>query len=276
MPTLTLGYSPCPNDTYIFGALALGIVRVPGLAFDIRLADVQTLNEWALEGRLEVTKLSFAAWLTPEVSAQYALLEVGAALGRNCGPLVVAREPMELGTLRNKQVVTPGRLTTAHMLLRLFTGDAPIAAELPFERIMPAVAGGLYDAGVIIHESRFVYPDFGLVCLVDLGEWWEHQTGLPLPLGCIAARQTLDDTTQGVVTQAIRESLAYADAHPEVIWPYIAAHAQEMSAEVQAQHIALYVNDFTRNLGPEGRQAIETLHHYAQRLASPPGASQAV
>lgn len=143
MPTLTLGYSPCPNDTYIFGALALGIVRVPGLAFDIRLADVQTLNEWALEGRLDVTKLSFAAWLTPEVSAPYALLEVGAALGRNCGPLVVAREPMELGTLRNKQVVTPGRLTTAHLLLRLFTGDAPIAAELPFERIMPAVAGAL-------------------------------------------------------------------------------------------------------------------------------------
>ncbi len=270
MPTLTLGYSPCPNDTYIFGALALGIVRVPGLAFDIRLADVQTLNEWAMEGRLDVTKLSFAAWLTPEVSARYSLLEVGAALGRNCGPLVVARAPMELAMLRNQQVVTPGRLTTAHLLLRLFTGDAPIAAELPFERIMPAVAEGLYDAGVIIHESRFVYPDFGLVCLMDLGEWWEQQTGLPLPLGGIAARQTLDDTTHGLVTQAIRESLAYADTHPEVIWPYVAAHAQEMSAEVQAQHIALYVNDFTRNLGTEGWQAIETLHQYARRLARRP------
>jgi Predicted periplasmic solute-binding protein len=268
MPTLTLGYSPCPNDTYIFGALALGIVRVPGLAFDIRLADVQTLNEWALEGRLDVTKLSFAAWLTPQVSVQYTLLEVGAALGRNCGPLVVARGPMELGTLRNKQVVTPGRLTTAHLLLRLFTGDAPIAAELPFEQIMPAVAEGRYDAGVIIHESRFVYPDFGLVCLVDLGEWWERQTGLPLPLGGIAARQTLDGPTRMLVTQVIRESLAYADAHPEVIWPYIAAHAHEMSAEVQAQHIALYVNDFTRNLGAEGWRAIETLHQYAQRLVS--------
>lgn len=265
MPTLTLGYSPCPNDTYIFGALALGIVRVPGVAFDIRLADVQTLNEWALEGRLDVTKLSFAAWLTPEVSTRYTLLEVGAALGRHCGPLIVAREPMNLTTLRDRRMVTPGRLTTAHLLLRLFTDDAPIAAELPFERIMPAVAQGQYDAGVIIHESRFVYPTFGLVCLADLGEWWERQTGLPLPLGGIVARQTLGADTQALVTRAIRESLAYADAHPEVIWPYISAHAQEMSAEVQAQHIALYVNDFTRDLGAEGRQAVETLHRYAQR-----------
>ncbi|MGQ9896400.1 MAG: 1,4-dihydroxy-6-naphthoate synthase [Acidobacteriota bacterium] len=267
MPTLTLGYSPCPNDTYIFGALALGIVRIPGLAFDIRLADVQTLNEWALGGKLDVTKLSFAAWLTPDVLARYTLLKVGAALGRNCGPLVVARAPIEPAALHSKQVVTPGALTTAHLLLRLFAGDAPIAAELPFDRIMPAVAQGLYDAGVIIHESRFVYPTFGLVCVVDLGKWWEGQTGLPLPLGGIAARQALDAPTQALVTQAIRESLAYADAHPEVIWPYIAAHAQEMSVEVQSQHIALYVNEFTRDLGTEGQQAISTLRHYARRLA---------
>ncbi|WP_283249992.1 MqnA/MqnD/SBP family protein [Chloracidobacterium aggregatum] len=178
MPTLTLGYSPCPNDTYIFGALALGIVRVPGLAFDIRLADVQTLNEWALEGRLDVTKLSFAAWLTPEVSAPYALLEVGAALGRNCGPLVVAREPMELGTLRNKQVVTPGRLTTAHLLLRLFTGDAPIAAELPFERIMPAVAGGF-----TMPASSFTKAALSIQTL-GWSAWWIWANGGNVRPGC--------------------------------------------------------------------------------------------
>lgn len=266
MTTLTLGYSPCPNDTYIFGALALGLVHAPGVTFDIRLADVQTLNEWALEGVLDVTKLSFAALLTPPVAARYALLDVGAALGRNCGPLVVAREAFAPEKLRRKRIVTPGRLTTAHLLMRLFTDDAPIAAELPFERIMPAVAAGDYDAGVIIHESRFVYPTFGLTRIVDLGEWWEATTGLPLPLGGIAVRQTLDAATRRSVTEAVRRSLAYADARPEEVRPYIAAHAQEMSPDVQARHIALYVNEFTRRLGDEGRVAVEALRRQARRL----------
>ncbi len=266
MTTLTLGYSPCPNDTHIFGALALGLTRAPGVTFDIRLADVQTLNEWALEGRLDVTKLSFAALLTPPIAARYALLDVGAALGRNCGPLVVAREPFAAEALRRKRIVTPGTLTTARLLMRLFTDDAPSAGELPFERIMPAVAAGAYDAGVIIHESRFVYPTFGLTRIVDLGEWWETTTGLPLPLGGIAIRQTLDEATRRAVTTAIRESLDYADARPEDVRPYIAAHAQEMSSEVQAQHIALYVNEFTRDLGEEGRAAIDWLRCRARSL----------
>ncbi|MCS7080747.1 MAG: 1,4-dihydroxy-6-naphthoate synthase [Chloracidobacterium sp.] len=266
MTTLTLGYSPCPNDTYIFGALALGLVRAPGMTFDIRLADVQTLNEWALAGRLDVTKLSFAALLTPPIAERYDLLDVGAALGRNCGPLVVAREPFAAEELRRKRLVTPGKLTTAHLLIRLFTDDAPIAAESPFERILPAVAVGDYDAGVIIHESRFVYPTFGLTRIVDLGEWWEATTGLPLPLGGIAVRRTLDAETRQAVRQVIRESLAYADAHPEAVRPYIAAHAQEMSADVQSRHIALYVNEFTRNLGDEGRAAVEALRRQAQQL----------
>ncbi|MFQ3580683.1 MAG: 1,4-dihydroxy-6-naphthoate synthase [Chloracidobacterium sp.] len=269
MTTLTLGYSPCPNDTYIFGALALGLVRPPGMTFDIRLADVQTLNEWAQAGTLDVTKLSFAALLTPEVTAHYDLLEVGAALGRNCGPLVVARESFSADTLRNKRIVTPGRLTTAHLLIRLFTNDAPVAAELPFERIMPAVVNGDYDAGVIIHESRFVYPTFGLTRILDLGMWWEQSTGLPLPLGGIAVRRTLDATQREQISQALRESLAYADAHPTAVQPYIAAHAQEMAADVQAQHIALYVNAFTRDLGDEGRRAIAALRRHAQGLSDP-------
>ncbi|OYT70346.1 MAG: 1,4-dihydroxy-6-naphthoate synthase [Chloracidobacterium sp. CP2_5A] len=271
MTTLTLGYSPCPNDTYIFGALALGLTRAPGVTFDIRLADVQTLNEWALEGRLDVTKLSFAALLTPPIAARYALLDVGAALGRHCGPLVVARKPFAPEALRRKRLVTPGRLTTAHLLIRLFTDDAPIVTELPFERIMPAVAAGDYDAGVIIHESRFVYPTFGLTRIVDLGEWWEATTGLPLPLGGIAIRQTLDETTRRLVTEAARESLSYADARPEAIRPYIAAHAQEMSADVQARHIALYVNEFTRDLGAEGRAAIEALRCRSRLLTDGAG-----
>lgn len=267
MTTLTLGYSPCPNDTYIFGALALGLTRTPGVTFDVRLADVQTLNEWALEGRLDVTKLSVAALLTPPIAARYDLLDVGAALGRNCGPLVVAREPFAPEELRRKRIVTPGKLTTAHLLIRLLTDDAPIAAALPFERIMPAVAAGDYDAGVIIHESRFVYPMFGLTCIVDLGAWWEATTGLPLPLGGVAVRRTLDAATRRLVTEAVRESLAYADARPEDVRPYIAAHAQEMAPDVQARHIALYVNEFTRDLGDEGRAAVDALRRRARRLA---------
>ncbi len=273
MIRLTVGYSPCPNDTYMFGALALGLVRAPGVTFDIRLADVQTLNEWALEGVLDVTKLSFAALLAPPIADRYTLIEVGAALGRGCGPLVIAREPFPPETLRHKRVVTPGKLTTAHLLVRLFTDDAPVTAELPFERILPAVAAGDYDAGVIIHESRFVYPAFGLTCIVDLGAWWEATTGLPLPLGGIAVRQTLDHTLRHVVTETLRKSLAYADADPAAVRPYIAEHAQEMAVEVQAQHIALYVNEFTRDLGDEGRAAVEALRRRCTErfLTLPPG-----
>lgn len=263
---LTLGYSPCPNDTYIFGALALGHVAAPGLTFDIRLEDVETLNRLALDRALDVTKLSFAALLAPEIEAEYELLASGGALGRGCGPLVVAREPFSPEELAKKRIVTPGRRTTAHLLTRLFTDGATVAAELPFEKIMPAVAAGDFDAGVIIHESRFTFPGFGLHKIVDLGEWWETTTGKPIPLGGIVARRSLGDATIRAVERAIAASLAHAEAHPETVADYIRQHAQEMSDEVQRAHIALYVNEFSRDLGPEGRAAVAELRHRAATM----------
>lgn len=260
---LTLGYSPCPNDTYIFGALALGHVAAPGLTFDIRLEDVETLNRLALDHALDVTKLSFAALLAPEIEAEYELLASGGALGRGCGPLVVAREPFRPEELASKRIVTPGRRTTAHLLTRLCTGGATVAAELPFEKIMPAVAAGEFDAGVIIHESRFTFPGFGLHKIVDLGEWWETTTGKPIPLGGIVARRSLGEGVIRAVERAIAASLAHADAHPETVGDYIRAHAQEMSEDVQRAHIALYVNEFSHDLGPEGRAAVAELRRRA-------------
>lgn len=260
---LTLGYSPCPNDTYIFGALALGHVAAPGLAFDIRLEDVETLNRLALAGTLDVTKLSFAALLSPEIEDRYELLASGGALGRGCGPLVIAREPFAPEELAKKRIVTPGKLTTAHLLTRLFTSGATVAAELPFEKIMPAVASGEFDAGVIIHESRFTFPDFGLHKIVDLGEWWETTTGKPIPLGGIVARRSLGDATIRAIERAIAASLAHADTHPATVRDYIREHAQEMSEDVRNAHIALYVNEFSRDLGAEGRAAVAELRRRA-------------
>ncbi len=262
---LSLGYSPCPNDTYIFGALALGLVTVPGVEFDIRLEDVETLNQLAARGELDVAKASYAA-IVGGLRETYELMTSGGALGRGCGPLIVSRNPIDPNDLPGCRIVTPGRNTTACLLTRLFAPGADLTATLPFERIMPAVAAGEFDAGVIIHESRFTYPVHGLRLVIDLGEWWESTTGHPIPLGGILARKSLGADAIRRIETGIVASLDFARTNREAIQPYIERHAQEMSRDVQDQHIGLYVNDFSRDLGGEGWAAVDELTRRATEV----------
>lgn len=257
MKRLSLGYSPCPNDTYIFYALVHGLVPLKSLSFASPvLEDVETLNQWALEQRLDVTKLSFHA--LGHVLDSYTMLAAGAALGRGCGPLLVTRKGEELHPERDL-IAVPGTLTTAVMLLKIFEPRCRNFQVMRFDRIMPALAAGEVAGGVIIHESRFTYQDFGLICVQDLGEWWERETGLPLPLGCIAGRKNLPPALLAEIEAAIRESLVWARKHPHQWLPYVSCHAQEMNSSVLQNHIRLYVNDFSLHIGEEGSAAVAEL-----------------
>lgn len=263
MPTLSLGFSPCPNDTFIFHALVHGIVRADGLDFAPRLEDVETLNRLAAEAMLDVTKISYGA--IPHLVRRYVLLRSGGALGRGCGPLVVAREPIDPAELAARRIAIPGRNTTANLLLRLFAPDAQAGEERVYSDIMPAVARGEVDAGLIIHESRFTYADHGLVQVVDLGAWWEQETGLPIPLGGILARRDLGEATIRAVDDALRRSVEHAFADSEASRAYVRSHAQEMDDAVTQQHIDLYVNQFSIDVGEEGERAIRELFARARR-----------
>ena len=255
--TLSLGFSPCPNDTFIFHALVKGIVRAEGLSFEERLEDVETLNRLAGQGALDVSKVSYGA--IPHLVRDYVLLRSGGALGRGCGPLVVAREAIGRGDLAGRHIAIPGRNTTANLLLRLYAPDAAPGVEMVYSDIMPAVARGEVDAGLIIHESRFTYPRHGLVKVVDLGEWWENTTGLPIPLGGILARRDLGAGTIRAIDDALRRSVEHAFADPAASREYVRAHAQEMDDEVTRQHIDLYVNHFSVDVGEVGERAIHEL-----------------
>jgi len=254
---ITLGYSPCPNDTFIFGALANALIDPGDFTFSIRLEDVETLNRLCAEKSLDVTKISIAA-LTHFLD-DYALLPGGGALGRGCGPLVVATPGANLEDMARSVIAVPGTLTTAHLLLSLFLGDRPSIIPMPFETIMPAVERGDCSYGVIIHEGRFTYESYGLSCLLDLGEWWEQNTGLPIPLGGIVIRRGLGEKVAREINALIRQSLAFARKNPSRLREYIRTHAQEMEPQVIQEHITLYVNDFSVELGPEGRQAVRHL-----------------
>jgi 1,4-dihydroxy-6-naphthoate synthase len=254
--TLRFGYSPCPNDTFAFYALAHGLVDAP-FRIEPVLADIEELNVRARSGELELTKLSYGAF--PAVGERYRLLRSGAALGLGCGPLVVAREPMSLEDAVAGPLAIPGRDTTAFLLLRLAAGTPAETVELRYDRILAAVARGEVPAGLVIHESRFTYADHGLVQVADLGAWWEEETGLPVPLAGICARADLDEETCRAAESAIRASVEHAFAHPEASRAYVRAHAQELSDAVCDAHIALYVNDFSVELTDEGLAAIDAL-----------------
>ena len=262
MTTLSLGYSTCPNDTLAFYALTHGRIESGGLEFNIELADVEKLNLKARKGLLDVTKLSFAA--LGNLLDTYGLLRSGAALGRGCGPLIVARPGVGLGALEGRPVAVPGLWTTAAMLLGLYASPSNLV-PMGFEAIMPSLQKGDLDIGVIIHEGRFTYREYGLECLLDLGDWWERTTGLPIPLGCIAARRNLPPEIIGKVERSIRESVTYGLANRSQAMPYITGHSQELAPRVIEQHIDLYVNNFTVDLGEEGGKAIETLFQMAER-----------
>jgi len=265
--TLSLGISPCPNDTYIFHALAKGCIPLP-CGFDLFMADVEELNGRARAGTLQVTKLSLAAMA--HVLDEYVLLNSGAALGRGCGPLLVAREPLSPADLAAARVAIPGRMTTANLLLSLHGVLQGPREEMVFDQVMPAVAAGRADCGLVIHEGRFTYGGFGLHCVLDLGQWWESAYGLPLPLGAIAARRDLGMETILAVQDAIRRSLEHANANPAASRAWIREHAQEMADTVIDSHICTFVNDFSLDLRDEGRAAIRVLLEKAAALAGRP------
>lgn len=256
---LSLAISPCPNDTFVFHALVHG--QVPGAPpVDVTYADVDVTNTAAQRGAFDLVKISYAA--LPTVDDDYALLPCGGALGRGCGPLLLVPDGAPDPDLDRATVAIPGELTTAYLLFRLWAGAAGPAAGgrivvVPFHEIMPGVAAGRYDAGLVIHEARFTYPAHRLRALVDLGAWWEADTGLPIPLGAVLARRAAVDPERAAGW--VRASVRAAWADPAASRDYVRSHAQELAPEVADQHIALYVNEFTVDLGAEGRAAVDTL-----------------
>ena len=262
---VTMGFSPCPNDTFIFYGLVHGKVENRGWRLDQPvLEDVETLNRWALEQRLDVTKLSFHAM--GHVLDDYCILSAGSALGRGCGPLLVGTKAIDLQQPERLRVAIPGRYTTAALLFRLFLPGCTELVEMRFDTIMEAVQTGQVDAGVIIHESRFTYGELGLVCLQDLGQWWEESSGHPIPLGCIAARRSLGREMISKIDRAIRESVQWAFKNSLSPMVYIRQHAQELEEQVIQSHINLYVNDFSVDLGAEGREAVDYFFHRGQEV----------
>ncbi|MGW8064952.1 1,4-dihydroxy-6-naphthoate synthase [Streptomyces ziwulingensis] len=256
---LQIAYSPCPNDTFVFDALAHG--RVPGApALDVTFADIDLTNGMAERGESDVLKVSYA--VLPYVLDAYALLPCGGALGRGCGPLVLTREAG--ADLRGRTVAVPSETSTAYLLFRLWAADTLPGGVgrivvMPFHEIMPAVRDGKADAGLVIHEARFTYRNYGLHQLADMGEHWERTTGLPIPLGAIIAKRSLGEETLTRLAGAVRASVRAAWDDPEVSRPYVMAHAQEMDPAVADQHIGLYVNEFTADLGEDGYAAVRGL-----------------
>ncbi|RJQ14242.1 MAG: 1,4-dihydroxy-6-naphthoate synthase [Nitrospiraceae bacterium] len=302
MKTISLGYSPCPNDTFIFYALIHGKINTGDLKFREVLLDVETLNRKALNAELDLTKISCHAF--GHLREKYTLLKAGGALGRGCGPLVVTKHDYTMEKLQNKKIAIPGKLTTAFLLLQLYGSSlaprnrvrhespivstcplplgiesyrlAPVFVEMPFDRIMNAVANEEVDAGLIIHESRFTYPSYGLKKLIDLGDWWEGETGRPIPLGGIIAKKALGSTLNNTINTLIRQSVEYAFNHRSESMEYIKQHSQELSEEVINQHINLYVNDYSLDLGEEGEKAVLELFSRAEEAGIIPKTGQPV
>jgi 1,4-dihydroxy-6-naphthoate synthase len=262
--TFTLGFSPCPNDTFIFDALVNKKIDTEGLTFEPVLEDVQTLNEWALQGKLAITKISYG--VLPLLLEKYIVLNAGGALGKGVGPLLITKQAGAANKAVNEMTIAiPGEHTTAHMLFSLAYPQAAKKKFMIFSAIEDAVLNGDVDAGVIIHENRFTYQQKGLHKLVDLGEYWERQTGNPIPLGGIVIKKMFDAALQHKVDSLIKRSLEYAFENYPLITEYVKQHSQEMSESVMRQHIDLYVNNYSLQLGPDGKAAVNTfLDIYSQ------------
>ncbi len=260
---LTIGYSPCPNDCFIFDALIHNKIDTEGLQFEVRLEDVESLNQKALHGYLDITKLSYHAYAY--ALNHYILLRAGSALGFNCGPLLVHSSKFKLD-LENMKVAIPGKLTTANLLLSIAFPHLKDKKEYVFNEIENAVLSGEVDAGLIIHENRFTYKEKGLEKILDLGEYWDAMIHAPIPLGGIVVKRDMDPELQQKVNRLIKKSVEFAFANPESCMDYVRAHAQEMSEEVMKKHIALYVNDFSIDLGETGINAVKLLFNKAKEL----------
>jgi 1,4-dihydroxy-6-naphthoate synthase len=259
--TLSLGFSPCPNDTFIFDALVNKKIDTEGLDFKVFLEDVETLNQWAMKGRLDVSKISYG--VLPLVLEHYHLLDAGGALGKGVGPLLIAKKNIDLTDIPGCRIAVPGERTTAHLLFSLAFPHARHKQFMIFSDIEEAVLSGAVDGGVIIHENRFTYQQKGLVKLMDLGEYWEKTTGAPIPLGGIVFRKGFDAALAPKTDRLIRKSLEYAFSRYPQLPEYVRNHAQEMDDSVMRQHIDLYVNEFSLSRGTEGEKAVRTLLEYS-------------
>lgn len=264
----SLGFSPCPNDTFIFDALVNHKIDTQGFKFEVVMEDVETLNKWAMQEKLDVTKISYG--VLPRILPAYRVLDAGGALGKGVGPLLVSQQPVDMEEVPQLRIALPGAHTTAHMLFSLAFPDAQRKSFMVFHDIENAVLRGDVDCGVIIHENRFTYADKGLVKILDLGEFWEHNTQSPIPLGGIVMSRRFDPAILAKIDGLIRESVLYSWQQYPVLSDFVKAHAQEMSEEVMRQHINLYVNDYSTSLGPEGRAAIWQLLEVAGNLVPQP------
>lgn len=261
--TIRIGFSPCPNDTFIFNALINQRIDTHPFIFEPVIADVEELNRLAFAGELEVTKLSYHAFAY--VADKYKLLNSGSALGNNCGPLLISKKVIKdlPSKINDLKIAIPGKYTTANFLLSIAFPQAQNKNEMIFSDIEKAVLNEEVDAGLIIHENRFTYEQKGLKKLIDLGEYWETKTGLPIPLGGIAVRKDIPASQQAAIDALLRKSVDYAFGNSAETMTYVRKYAQEMDEKVMLQHINLYVNDFTIDLGEKGRKAIDTLYKTA-------------
>ena len=258
--TFTLGFSPCPNDTFIFDALVNHKIDTEGIEVNAVLEDVETLNRWALAGKLDITKLSFPAFF--QSLNDYILLDSGSALGKGVGPLLITKNKNQLteSEVNHATVALPGKNTTANLLFSFAYPQAVEKQFIIFSGIEDAVLSSKTDLGVIIHENRFTYQQKGLNKVIDLGEYWETKMNAPIPLGGIAIKRTIEPAQAKRINKLIRKSLDYAFAHYPFITDYVKEHSQEMSEDVMRKHIELYVNNYSLELGNDGRKAIEILH----------------
>lgn len=264
---LTLGFSPCPNDTFIFDAMVNGRIDVGDIEVEVVLADVEELNRMALEGKLDITKISYNAYAY--VHDQYQLLNAGSALGNKCGPLLISKRPLSSEELKEATIAIPGKNTTANFLMSFAYPEAQKKQEFLFSEIESAVSERTVDAGVIIHENRFTYQEKGLVKIADLGEVWEQQTGFPIPLGGIAIHRRIDADVRVKFDALLKQSVQFAFDNPEASKDYVSCHAQEMSEEVMRAHINLYVNNYSLDLGEKGKAAISKMYEVGQRFGMP-------
>lgn len=258
--TLTLGFSPCPNDTFIFDAIVNKRIDLEGLDFRVYLADVQELNDGAFQNSFDITKVSYHA--SAYLLDQYNILNSGSALGRNCGPLLISKDAIDPSTIYEKSIAIPGRHTTAFFLLKYAFGEGLDITEMLFSDIENAIISSQKDLGLIIHENRFTYAARGLKKVMDMGEYWEQKTKLPIPLGAIMIRRSLSADVQQKVNRVLHNSVQFAMQNPEAALPYMSCHAQEMAHDVMQSHVNLYVNDFTVDLREEGRAAVRFLLEY--------------
>ena len=264
---LTVGFSPCPNDTFIFDAMVNGRIDLGDIELEVVLADVEELNRMAIEGKLDVTKISYNAY--SRVHYMYQLLNAGSALGNNCGPLLISKQSMSYEELRSARIAIPGKNTTANFLMSFAYPQAQNKQEFLFSEIENAVQSGTVDAGVIIHENRFTYQEKGLVKIADLGEVWEQQTGFPIPLGGIAIHRRLKPNLRMEFDRLLRQSVQFAFDNPQASKDYVKCYAQEMDEAVMRAHIDLYVNNYSLNLGEKGKAAIAKMYEVGQKFGMP-------